>query len=110
MESVRNELVTAVIDHTESTLKQFGIDAKKAGQIAVMVADNLVDLFGGQNITFPTEHGRKIAQKDALIYSQFNGSNAGTLAKVHGMTERGIRKLLARVRNRNANQTGALKA
>jgi Mor family transcriptional regulator len=110
MEAVRNELVTAVIDHAESTLKQAGIDAKKASQIAVMVADNLVDLFGGQNITFPTEHGRKIAEKEALIYSQFNGSNSGALAKAHGMTDRGIRKLLARVRSRNAKQSGVVKA
>jgi len=69
-------------------------------RIATSVADNLIDVFGGQNLTFPTESKKKLAEKEALISQQFNGFNGAELAKVHGMTERGLRKLLARAKGR----------
>lgn len=102
MQGVRQELIASVIDHVEHTLKGVGIDAEKAASIAVLVADNLVDTFGGQNICFPTDYRRKMVQKEALIYSQFRGDNLADLAKVNGMTERGMRKLLARATHRTA--------
>lgn len=102
MQGVRQELIASVIDHAEHTLKGVGIDAEKAASIAVLVADNLVDMFGGQNICFPTDYRRKMVQKEALIFSQFSGNNFAELAKVNGMTERGMRKLLARAKHRTA--------
>lgn len=100
MESVRNELVACVIDHAENTMKRAGIEPKKAKSIAIGIADKLVEVFGGQNITFPKEYKRKQAQKEALIFSQFTGDNYRELAVAHDMTERGMRKLLIRVRSR----------
>lgn len=100
MESVRNELITCVIDHAESAMKRAGIEPQKAASIAIGIADELVEVFGGQNITFPKEYKRKLAQKESLIYAQFTGSNYRELAATHNMTERGMRKLLNRVRSR----------
>lgn len=101
METARNELVTCVIDHAENALKRAGIAPLEATSIATSLADELVDVFGGQNITFPKEFSRKQAQKDAAIYAQFKaGASYRDLAVSHDMTERGLRKLLKRVRAR----------
>lgn len=102
MEWVRNELMTCVIDHAESAMKRAGVEPKEAASIAIGIADELVEVFGGQNITFPKEYKRKQLQKEALIYAQFTGSNYRELAVTHDMTERGMRKLLIRVRGRIA--------
>ena len=103
MEKARNELVTCVIDHAESALTRAGIEQEKAASIAVGLADELVDLFGGQNITFPKEHARKQAQKEASIYAEFQaGACYRDLAASHDMTERGLRKMIDRVRARIA--------
>lgn len=101
MEKARNDLVTCVIDHTEESLMRAGLEPEKATSIAVGLADELVNLFGGQNITFPKEYARKKAQKEASIYAEFKaGASYRDLAATHDMTERGVRKLVDRVRSR----------
>jgi Mor family transcriptional regulator len=101
METARNELVTCVIDHAERALKRAGIAPLEASSIATGLADELVDVFGGQNITFPKEFSRKQAQKEATIYAQFKaGASYRDLAVTFDMIERGLRKLLKRVRAR----------
>jgi len=101
MEKARNELITCVIDHAERALKRAGIESDKAASIATGLADELVDVFGGQNITFPKEHARKQIQKEARIYAEFKaGACYRDLAVTHDMTERGLRKLVNRVRAR----------
>lgn len=102
MEALRGELITSVIDHAEDALKRAGIDSEKAIHIATSVADNLVDMFGGQNICFPNDYRFKLAQKEASVYAQFTGTNFGELASAHGMTERGMRKLIVRARARSS--------
>ncbi|MBK7001967.1 MAG: hypothetical protein IPH35_18975 [Rhodoferax sp.] len=105
MESVRNDFVTCIIDHAENAMRCAGVEPKKAKSIAIGIADKLVEVFGGQNITFPKEHKRKQAQKEAMIFSQFTGTNYRALAVTHNMTERGLRKLLIRVRSRIARDS-----
>jgi len=101
MEKVRNELVTCVIDHTQSALKRAGVEAEKAASIAVGLADELVTVFGGQNITFPKEHARKQAQREASIYAEFKaGATYRDIAKTYDISERGARKMIDRVRAR----------
>jgi len=101
MKTARNELVTCVIDHAERVLKRAGIEPQKAASIATGLADELVDVFGGQNITFPKEYARKQAKKEASIYAEFKaGACYRDLAVTYDMTERGLRKLIDRVRAR----------
>ena len=102
MECRRIELVECIVDHAEDTLKKAGLSPDESIRIATSVADNLIDVFGGQNLTFPSKYKKKLAEKEALIFQQFNGTNGAELAKVHGMTERGLRKLLDRARGRTA--------
>lgn len=101
METARNELITCMIDHTEKCLNRAGIAPLDATSIAISLADELVNVFGGQNFTIPKEHARKQAQKEVAIYAQFKaGASYRDLAVSYDMTERGLRKLLKRVRGR----------
>ena len=101
METARHELVVCMIDHAERALKSAGIAPLDALSIATSLADELVNVFGGQNITFPKEYARKLAQKEAAIYAQFMaGASYRDLSNTCDMTERGLRKLMQRVRGR----------
>lgn len=107
MENARHDLIACVIDYTQHELVDCGIDPHKSAYIAVRVADNLMNLFGGQNITFPIEYRRKLIRRDAEVLAAFNGTNVKELAIQHKITERGMRKLLERARTR---QTRGMKA
>lgn len=96
MEARRLDIVESVVSQVEETLKQRGFDPEDALRVAVSVADNLFENFGGQNITIPKNYKAKLAQKEELIYGQFNGSNLSQLAMIHKISERGLRKLLVR--------------
>ena len=107
MESRRGELVECVVCHVDSTLQKFGLNPDDAMRAATATADKLLEVFGGQILTFPTDYKKKLARKEADIFEQFNGANGYELAKAHGMTERGLRILLARVRARKPKGTTA---
>ena len=103
METARHELVTCMIDHAESALKRAGIEPQKAESIAVGMVDEIIDVFGGQSFVFPKEFARKQTKKEASIYADFNASASyRKLSVTHDMTERGLRKLINRVRDRIA--------
>ena len=95
-EDKRHELIQGVIDHVEDLLKKAGFGVELAYQTGVSVADHIVEMWGGHNICFPVEYARKIRERDDLILSMFNGHNWGLLTAETGITERGLRKLLAR--------------
>ena len=99
-EQKRQSLIQCVIDHAESELRTQGIAQDKALQLATSIADRLADAFGGQLITFPKEYSRKLAERDAQILADFNGSNFHDLVMRYGICDRGIRKLIARAKTR----------
>lgn len=100
MEEKRNELFQDVVALTDGELRQFGVDEKASTLIANALADKLADFWGGQNITFPKDYKRKLSARELEVYERFDGSNFDVLAKEFGMTERGMRKLIKRVRER----------
>jgi Mor family transcriptional regulator len=95
-EKQRHELLEYVTDHAEAALKKSGIEEERAIQIATSLADGLADQFGGQVISFPAEYHRKLARRDAEILAKFDGQNLTVLAREYGISERGMRKALAR--------------
>lgn len=96
MEELRNELLADMAAHTAEILADYCIDPDLADQAGAAIADYLADHWGGQVVSIPKDFAYKLAKRDHQILREFDGTNHSDLAKRHNMTERGIRKLLAR--------------
>lgn len=106
MEEKRNELFEDMVVLLNHKLQEFGVSDKSSPLIANALADHLADHWGGQNLSIPKDYQRKLVAREMEIYGLFTGDNYDLLAKKYGMTERGIRKLLNRIKarlRRNAN-------
>lgn len=92
MESLRKLLERMLIEHGHSSTAALVMASDCTDQYAQMVA--------GQTICYPKDHRFKLQSRENEIYSQFNGRNVPELAMQYDMTERGMYKLIARVRKR----------
>lgn len=101
MEHRRNELLTDVQAVAIASLTEHVSDAA-AEMIASALVDRLADHWGGQLINFPKDHHWKLSKRDLEVYNAYNGHNLGELAQRYNISERGLRKLLVRVRERIA--------
>ena len=108
MAEKRNELLSDLVAMAESVLQEHGVSSQMATITANSLADRLADHWGGQNISFPKDFKWKLAKLELEIYDRFTGRNYDELAMAYSMTERGIRKLIARVRAKVSatNQAG----
>lgn len=102
MEVKRHELLTHVSIKVAKEALDFGMPEETASQLGCNVANAIAELFGGQNFTFPKNYAFKISQRDAQIYHEFKGNNYSQLSQKYRMTERGIRKVIARVKQKMA--------
>lgn len=106
----RNELLSDLVAVAERVLQDYDIPVEVATVTANTLADRLADHWGGQNISFPKDFRWKLAKLELEIYDEWISGkyDFGALAQLHHMTERGIRKLIARVRAKVAAgaQTG----
>lgn len=100
MAEKRNELFADVVVAAERLLQEYEVTPPAAGLIADALADHLADHWGGQNLSIPKDYHRKLSKRELEAYERFDGNNFDTLAREFGMTERGMRKLIARVRDR----------
>lgn len=103
-EGRRNELVDGIIDCVTDFLKRSGLDEEMAQRAGVAVADQVVGLWGGQVISFPTDYAKRLTEREEAIYAKFDGFNFGALSQEFEMTERSVRKLISRVRARKAGR------
>ena len=104
MEEKRNELFEDVVEQVGAQLLEFGLEEKAASIVANQVADMLADLWGGQNLSIPKDYRRKLSARELEAYQAFTGDNIDQVAKAYGMTERGMRKMINRVRDRLRHQ------
>ncbi|MGA0610521.1 Mor transcription activator family protein [Caldimonas sp. KR1-144] len=105
----RNELLTDLVDVALRVLRDHDIPEELASVASNAVADRLADHWGGQNITFPKDFFWRLAKVELAIYDDWaKGSTFPELAMNYKMSERGVRKLIARVRAKitDARQTG----
>lgn len=100
MEDLRNELLSDVAAHAATVLQDHGVDGEVADQAGAAIADHLADHWGGQLITVPKDYAYRLALRDQAILAEFDGANLPDLARRYNMTDRGIRKLLARAHKR----------
>ena len=104
----RHELYADLMDLVQRQLAEYGLGANEATLIANDLADRLADHWGGQNITFPKEYRRKLSRVELEIFDAFKGDNLSDVAQRYDISERGLRKMIARVtkRIRSGNQGG----
>jgi Mor family transcriptional regulator len=100
MEEKRNELFADLVTTAERLLQEYDLQAPAATLIANALADHLADHWGGQNMNIPKDYRRKLSLRELEVYDRFSGDNFDTLARDFGMTERSMRRLIARVRDR----------
>lgn len=96
----RNELLTDMMSAAERLLLEYEVAAQPAHLIASALADRLADQWGGQNITFPKDYRWKLSRLELQIYDEYKSHTAHTTALKYGLSERGLRKLIARVRKK----------
>lgn len=108
MSERRNELLTDMMALAEQLLTEHDVGSAEAVLIANALADRLADHWGGQNITFPKDFRWKLDRLELEIYDFYNGQNLGETALKFNITERGLRKMIARARKKlvNRNQGG----
>lgn len=104
MATRRNQLLTDVMEVAAARLSEH-VSPSAADMIAGDLADHLADYWGGQLINFPKDFRWKLGQREMEIYDAYNGANLGDLARQYDISERGLRKLIARVRERIAKAT-----
>lgn len=103
----RHALYQDVVDKVEQQLVDHDVNATVAAALAEAVADMLADTWGGQVIAFPKDVLRRLTAKELEIYDQFDGRNTADLARSYGYTQRGMEKLIARIRAKIASQAKA---
>ena len=104
MATRRNQLLADVMAVAAARLAEH-VSPNAAELIASDLADHLADFWGGQLINFPKDFRWKLGQRDMEIYDAYNGHNLGELARKYDISERGLRKLINRVRERIAAAT-----
>lgn len=102
----RHELLDGVVTHTLSKLVELGVNPEAADLCANSVADMLGDLWGGQTLCIPMDFERKLSQKELQVWIYYHDENhsISQTAQHFGMGERGINKLLSRMRDRIKKQ------
>lgn len=99
MEMQRAEFFEDILVHSKAVLMDLGISEEISDQAGAHLVQFICDHWGGQYFTIPLDYFYKQAQRDWVIY-QFHRGNFSETARKFGMTERGVRKLIDRVRKR----------
>ena len=106
MSTRRNQFLEDVMGVATKHLAEH-VSADAAEMIAGSLTDHLADYWGGQLINFPKDYHWKLGRRELEIYDAYNGTNLADLARRYDISERGLRKLLARVRKRIAKAASA---
>lgn len=100
----RHELLEGVVTHTIKQLVDLGIPPESADLCANSLADMLSDVWGGQTFAMPMDYDRKLSIKELEAWDYNQTHNIAETAKHFGMGERGMHKLLHRMRQRIKKQ------
>lgn len=100
-EGKRHELFQFIADCVSSGLQSSGVKPDEAVLLGGSVADQLAGTFGGLTISFPRDMARRVREREEQAYAAFTGKNLADLAQRFQMTERGMRKLIARAQARH---------
>jgi Mor family transcriptional regulator len=102
MEQLRAELLADMHDQMLAVMEDLGIEKAQAEHVSCACVDHLAQHWGGQVVSIPKDHAYRLSQREKEILERYrHGALVRELASVYGMTERGMRKLLARATRRD---------
>ena len=94
----RNELLLDVEQSIHTAAVELGTEKIVAEHLGAAIADMLLERWGGQNLTFPMNGYYGLSPREvAIVERRDQGDRIYEIAREFRMTERGVRKLLARV-------------
>ncbi len=100
MQQRREALFDDIVQYIKAELTEQGYSANAALLGGSACADKLAQYWSGQVISIPKDSRGKLMRLEVEIYNKFDGRNVPELALEYDLTERGMYKLLARVRKR----------
>lgn len=107
MEARRAALYTHAAAKAAEVARGLGLNDSLAEHVGAAVADGLAEDFGGEVLSFPKDASYKLSIREREILERHRkGATFHELKTDYGMTERGMRKLIARalVRDHHLNQ------
>lgn len=104
----RNEMLAHMAAVLERILTEHEIPPAVACFAANAMVDAMVEHWGGQNFTFPKDYRWNLAKLELEAYDLWaSGMTFDRLAQHFHFTDRGMRKLIGRVRQKLAAQRHA---
>lgn len=94
----RHEMLTDLADTARELMTDYGVPAIAAELVADALADHVAKRWGGQQFTIPKDVRFSNFKRDLEIFQRFTGDNYDALASEYHLSERGMRKLISRVR------------
>ncbi|MFV1476685.1 Mor transcription activator family protein [Serratia marcescens] len=106
----RHKLYEEISKHVHAFVRSNGGDETFAEELSNGVVKLIANLFGGQNMTFPKDALYDMKYRDLILYKEYMGSkNIAVLSQKYGMSERGIRKVIERVREQLKTEKPSVK-
>lgn len=101
MQERRHRLLSDVAEHVQVTAIQLGIKEDIAEHVGHAVADFLAEHWAGQQVNFPLKDAYGLAPRERAIAADLaSNMRIYEIALKYHMTERGVRKLIARLEAR----------
>lgn len=103
MQARRAELYEHVAAMAKQAVLEMGLDEATAEHAAAAVADGLAEDFAGQIISFPIKAAYPLSQRERdILRDRDQGATLADLCRRYHMTERGLRRLINRLKARPA--------
>ncbi|MFZ5659158.1 MAG: Mor transcription activator family protein [Pseudomonadota bacterium] len=92
------ELLSDLMVHLITILKEQGVEADIAQRAAQEAATRMAGHWGGQLIYFPIGHSYNLSKRDRAIFEEFNGHNQPDLARKYGVSLQWVYKIIEKIR------------
>lgn len=107
MDQAREEALDGIEADVIRIASDHGVEKDVAEQVGAAIANHLCEVLRGQTIYFKTDFLERLAERDRVIFKEFNGHNHRVLAKRHNMSLDGIYKLIRRTLRREIDRRQA---
>lgn len=99
------DLADRLADRAKKELK---IPRARAEEFGADVADDIAEVWGGQNFYIPMDMIAKARSRDEELYDEFTGDNHNELALKYGLSVQHVYRIVRRVRERRSVKQHAL--
>jgi len=99
------DLADRLADRAKKDLK---VPKAKAEEFGADIADDIADVWGGQNFYIPKDMIAKARSRDARLYDEFTGDNHNELADKFDLSTQHVYRIVRRERERRSVKQHAL--